>query len=182
MRIEISNYRRTVIILLLATIAATIYIISLKVAYPIFQNTHLSNPLAELHSLFPLYYIAIIIMALSGALCFIFGIKNQGVHILILVLLAIMLWYTKYYLAGFTWEPDSARNLSVSLKIPEILNGYYFPNVEYGAEFPVPYILEYAIVGVSGASNAVYLHLIPFIFIIIFAILIYTLLEAFLVR
>jgi hypothetical protein len=85
-----------------------------------------------------------------------------------------MLWYTRYYLAGFTWEPDSARNLAVSLKIPEILNGLVFPGSGYGSEFPIAHILEYAIAKISGAGYVTYLHLVPLINIIIFTLLVYT--------
>jgi len=55
--------RKTAIILLLAAIAATIYLFSIKLAYPVFQNTRLVDPLAEIHSLPALYYIAIAIVA-----------------------------------------------------------------------------------------------------------------------
>ena len=91
------DYRIKIIILLLATIASIVYLISLKLAYPIFQSTRLVDPLAELHSLFPLHYIALGIIALLGAACFIFRISNRGIHILILLLMAIMLWYTPHY-------------------------------------------------------------------------------------
>lgn len=136
-------YRIEIVILLLAAIASIIYLVSLKSAYPLFQSTRLVDPLAELHSLFPLHWIAIGIMALSEALCFAFRIKSRGIHVLLLLLLAIMLWYTPYYLAEFTWEPDGPRNLGVALQIPQVLHGTMFPYASYGAGFPLSYILDY---------------------------------------
>ncbi len=173
MNSETRSYRNTAIILILAGIAAIIYLISIKTAYPVFQNTRLLEPLAELSSLFPLYYLSLAIMASLGVICFILRVKNKAIHVLILLLLAVMLWFTRYYLAGFTWEPDSARNLGVSLYIPEILNGFKFQYSSYGAEFPVSYILEYTIFNATGASYETYFNLMPLINIIMFTILCY---------
>jgi hypothetical protein len=113
-------------------------------------------------------------MAMLAAACFLFRVNNRGIHILIILLMAVMIWYTRYYLAGFTWEPDSARNLGVSLKIPEVLSGAWFPNADYASEYPLASILEYVLVTASGTSNIFYLHLVPLINIIIFTLLIYT--------
>ena len=178
MRCEVNNYRRTVIVLILAVAAAAIYLLSIKLAYPVFQNTRLTDPLAEINSLFPLYYVALFLLAISAILTFVFKITNRGVHILILLLFSIMLWYTRYYLAGFTWEPDSARNLGVSLHINDILNGAVFQYSDYGAQFPLPYVLEYVIYIVSGMNTSVYFHLIPLIWIIVFALLSYTFINS----
>ncbi len=173
MNSESKGYRTVIITLLLATIASIIYLISLKSAYPLFQSTRLVDPLAELHSLFPLYYVAIGIMALLGAGCFVFHIKNRGIHVLLLLLLATMLWYTPYYLAEFTWEPDGPRNLGVALQIPQILQGAMFPYSGYGAEFPLSYILDYTLVNTTGIDYLVHLHLFPLIGLCLFILLCY---------
>jgi hypothetical protein len=170
---ETRKYRATVIILIMAAAAAIIYIISLKLAYPAFQNTRLLEPLAELHSLFPLYYIALIIMVVIAAVCFIFQIRNSTVHVLILLLAAVMLWYTRYHLAGFTWEPDSVRNLGASIRIPEILDGLVFNYSGYSLKYPMAYILEFIVFNASGATYDVYFHLIPLINIVMFTLLCY---------
>lgn len=170
---EGKDRRIKIVILLLAAIASIIYLISLKSAYPVFQSTRLVDPLAELHSLFPLYYVAIGMMALLGAACFTFRIKNRGIHILLLLLLAIMLWYTPYYLAEFTWEPDGPRNLGVALQIPEILRGATFPSAGYGAEFPLSYVLDYTLVNATGMDYLGHLHLSPLICLCFFILLCY---------
>jgi hypothetical protein len=174
MKSENNSYRLSIIILMVAAVATIVYILSLKAAYPVFQMTRLTDPLAELNSLFPLYYVSIALMAVLAAGCFLFRVDNRGIHILIILLMAVMLWYTRYYLAGFTWEPDSARNLGASLKIPEILNGIRFSNAYYAAEYPVSSVLEYILIMATGASATFYFHLMPLVNIIIFTLLIYT--------
>ncbi|MFC2067621.1 hypothetical protein ACFLTP_01175 [Chloroflexota bacterium] len=168
------KYRITVIILLMAAIAVILYIIALKIAYPIFQSTWLIDPLAEVKSLFPFYYIAITIVALLGVACFVFRVESRGIHVLLVILMAVMLWYTHCYLAGYTWEPDGPRNLGVSLLIPEVLNGAVFHSSNYGASFPLSYILEYTVANATGASSSLYLHLMPLVNIVIFTLLCYT--------
>jgi hypothetical protein len=170
---EINKTRLYIVIAIMATIAMTLYLISIKLAYPVFQNARLLDPLAEIHSLFPLYYIALIVMTAAGVLCIVYRVKNPGIHIVLLLLMAIMIWYTKYYLAGFTWEPDGPRNLGIALKLPEIVEGFHVPGSEYAAQYPISYILEYIIANASGASYLVYFHLMPLINVSVFVLLIY---------
>lgn len=167
------NYRKIIIVLLLAISALAVYLLAIRLAYPVFQNTRLTDPLAELHSLFPLYYIALFLLAVAAVLIFVFRINNRGVQILVLLIFGIMLWYTRYYLAGFSWEPDSARNLGVSLRINDILDGTVFHHSGYGSQFPIPAVLENVIFTVSGMSTGAYFHLIPFVWIIVFVLLLY---------
>jgi hypothetical protein len=153
--------------------SATLFLISLKVAYPLFQNTRLQNPVAEIYSLSPFYYLALILIVVSALLVVIFKLNNKYVRFFVILLAAVMLWYTKYYLAGFSWEPDGPRNLGVAMHIPQILNGFSFPNSEYGAQYPVSYIIEYTIYNLSGMDTSIYFHLMPLINIIIFTSLVF---------
>ena len=165
------NYRVVIVILLLAAVAAIIYLVSLKLAYPLFQDSRLTDPLAEMHSLFPLHYVAIGIVALLSVACFVFRIQNKGVHLLLLLLLAVMLWYTSYYMAEFARPPDSPRNLGVALEIPQVLSGSVFPESYYGLDFPSAYILDYTLVNVTGIEYLSYMHLFPLISIGLFVLL-----------
>ncbi|MFC1904406.1 hypothetical protein ACFLXT_01370 [Chloroflexota bacterium] len=173
MNSETKNHRVTIVILLLAAVSVIIYLVSLKLAYPVFQNSRLADPLAELHSLFPLYYVAIGIMALLGVACFIRRIENRGIHLLLLLLLAVMLWYTPYHLAEFTRPPDGPRNLGVALQIPWILRGISFPQAFYGLDFPTSYILDYSLLHITGIEQLSYLHLFPFVCLCLFSLLFY---------
>jgi hypothetical protein len=161
------------VILLLAAVATILYLVSINIAYPLFQNSQLADPLAELHSLFPLYYIAIGIVALLSAACFVYRIENRWIHILLLLLLAIMLWYTPNYLAGFTHRPDGPRNIGVALQIPQVLSGSTFPGYTYAVDYPTSYILDYTLINITGMEQLGYLDLFPFICLCIFTMLCY---------
>jgi len=168
---ETKNFRVIIVILLLAIVATVIYLVSLKLAYPLFQNTRLADPLAELHSLFPLYYVAIGIMALTGVACFIYRISDRGIHILLLLLLAIMLWYTPNYLAGYVHQPDGPRDLGVALQIPQVLQGNVFPSADYAVNYPTSYILDYTLKHVTGIEPWGYMHLFPLVSLCFFTLL-----------
>ena len=123
---------KILVILILAAVAGIIYLLSIFLAYPVFQNTRLVDPLAEINSLFPLYYIAIALTALIGVGCFLWRIENRYLHILLLSMFAIMLWFTPYYLAGFVKMPDTAARVGVAMQIPQVQNSYlykYHPNL-----------------------------------------------------
>lgn len=57
---------------------------------PGFQNTRLADPLAEIDSLFLLYYVAIALAALSDVACLIWRVGNKHLHILLLMMFAAM--------------------------------------------------------------------------------------------
>ena len=166
--------RKTIIILLLSMVAVIIYLVSIKLAYPVFQNTRLTDPLAEMHSLFPLYYIAIALVALAGFFCFACRIENRGVHLLLLMIMAIMLWYTPYYMAGFSRPPDAAKNVGMALYTPDILSGNMVALSGYCANYPSSYIYSWIFMNTTGMEPLSYMRLFPLLCICIFALLGYT--------
>jgi hypothetical protein len=166
--------RKTTIILLLSAIAAIIYLISIKLAYPVFQNTRLTDPLAQMHSLFPLYYIAITLVAMAGFACFAYRIKNRGVHLLLLLILAIMLLYTPYYMAGFSRLPDTAKNVGVALYAPDILRGNMAAIADYCANYPSSYIYSWISMNSAGMEPLSYMRFFPLLCICVFVLLGYT--------
>jgi len=144
------NYRKTVIILLFIGIAVIIYLLSIFFAYPIFQNTRLIDPLAEIHSLFPLYYIAIVMIALTCIGCIIWKIENKYLHLFLLLIFATMLWFTPYYLTGFTRLPDGPWHVGVALHIPQVLNGDSVAFSRYAISYPGSFIYHYAFLNTIG--------------------------------
>jgi len=144
------NYRKTVIILLFIGIAVIIYLLSIFFAYPIFQNTRLTDPLAEIHSLFPLYYIAIVMIALTCIGCIIWKIENKYLHLFLLLIFATMLWFTPYYLTGFTRLPDGPWHVGVALHIPQVLNGDSVAFSRYAISYPGSFIYHYAFLNTIG--------------------------------
>jgi hypothetical protein len=149
------NYRKTMIILLFIVIAGIIYLLSIFLAYPIFQNTRLIDSLAEIHSLFPLYYIAIVLIALTAASCLIWHIENKYLHLLLLLIFAIMLWLTPYYLTGFTRLPDGPWHVGVALHIPQVLGGDSIAFSNYARSYPGSFIYHYIILNIIGVIKPV---------------------------
>lgn len=147
------NYRKIVIILLFAAVAGIVYLLSIFSAYPIFQNTRLIDPLAEIHSLFPLYYIAIVLITLIGVSCLIWRIENKYLHLLLLLIFAIMLWFTPYYLAGFVRLPDGPWHVGVALHIPQVLNGDSVAFSNYAQPYPGSFIYHYAFLNTIGVMK-----------------------------
>jgi len=166
--------RKIIIVLLLSMVAVIIYLISIKLAYPVFQNTRLIDPLAEIHSLFPLYYIAIALVALAGFACFAYRIENRGVHILLLLVMAIMLLYTPYYMAGFSRLPDAAKNVGVALYTPDILRGNMAALSGYCVSYPTSYIYSWIFMNTTGMEPLSYMRFFPLLCICVFVLLGYT--------
>ena len=166
--------RNTIIVLLLAALAAAIYLFSIKFAYPLFQSTRLVDPLAEIHSLPVLYYIAIAMIAVACFLCFIYHVQNKGIHLLFLILLAIMLWYTPYYLAGFVYQPDGPWHVGVALHIPEVLAGQPIAFSEYAQDFPSSFIFHYSSINILGIKPLGYIsRIFPLLCLCLFVLLCY---------
>ncbi len=163
--------RKTNIILLLCTVALIIYLISIYLAYPLFQNTRLIDPLAEMHVLFPLYYVAIVLIAVAGFFCFAWRINNKGIHLLLLVSLGIMLWYTPHYMAEFSHNPDVARDIGVAMHMSEILNGEAIPFSWYGANYPSSYVFSWTFLNITGIEPLNYMLLFPLLCICMFILL-----------
>ena len=174
MKDNIKPQRKTTIVLLLVAIAAAMYLISIKLAYPVFQNTRLIDPLAEIHSLPALYYIAIAMIAAAGFICLIYRIQNKGIHILLLILLAIMLWYTPYYLAEFVKMPGSPWHVGVAMHIPEVLAGQPIAFSSYAQQFPGSFIFHYLCVNIPGIEPMRYIYLFPLFSLCLFLLLCYT--------
>ena len=163
--------QKTIIILLTCSIAVVLYLLSIRLAYPVFQNTRLMDPLAEVHILFPLYYIAIALIALAGFTCFAWRINNKSLNILVLLLLGIMLWYTPYYMAEFSRNPDVARDIGIALYAPGILSGDAVVLSGYCANYPSSYLLTWLFIHTTGIEPLEYVHLFPLLYIGIFIIL-----------
>jgi len=177
MKSSIDTQRKTISILLLSIVALIIYLISIRLAYPVFQNTRLIDPLAEMHSLIPLYYIAIALVALAGFACFAYRIKNRGVHLLLLGMMAIMLWYTPYYMAGFSRLPDTAKNVGVALYTPDILSGNMAALSSYCANYPSSYIYSWIFMNTTSMEPLSYMRFFPLLCICIFVLLGYILIS-----
>ena len=167
---------RILIILILAVVAGLIYLLSIFFAHPIFQNTRLIDPLAEMNSLFPLYYVAISLTALLGIGCFLWRIENKYLHILLLSMFAVMLWFTPYYLAGFVRLPDGPWHVGVALQIPQVLGGDPVAFSGYAWSFPGSFIYHYTFLNILGMEPTAYISTVfPLLCLLLFVLLCYVL-------
>jgi hypothetical protein len=165
--------RKTIIVLLFAVLAATIYLISLKYAYNTYQETRLVDPLAQVHSLPVPYYIAIVMVAIAALVCLMSRIQSKGVHLFILILLAVMLWYTPYYLAGFLKTPDDLWHVGVAMHIPEVLAGQPITFSYYALEYPASFIFHYQFMSILGIGPMTYIQLFVLFSLCLFVLLFY---------
>ncbi len=175
MESEAESHSKILIILILAAIACLIYLVSVFLAYPEFQNTRLVDPLAEIDSLFPLYYIAIALAALSVVGCLIWRVGNKCLHILLLMMFAAMLWLTPYYLAGFVRLPDGPWHVGVAMSVPEVLDGAPISFSHYAWDNPTSFVYHYSFVSTVGIEPSTYINLFPPICLFVFVLLCYAL-------
>lgn len=173
MEIKAKGHSKLLIVLILAVVAGILWLLSLLFAYSEFQNTRLTEPLAEMNSLFPLYYMAIALVALSILSCVIWNIRNKCVHAFLLMLFAAMLWLTPYLIAGFVRLPDSPWHVGVSMTVPEVLDGYPVAMSNYAWDYPGSFIYHYTFLEVIGIEPETYIYVFPAIFAFVFAILCY---------
>jgi hypothetical protein len=166
---------KTLIVLILAAVAALIYVVSVFLAYQVFQDTRLTDPLAEIHSLYPLYYIAIALAGLSVVVCVLWRVGNRCIHVLLLMLFAVMLWLTPYLLTSFVRLGDSAWHVGVAMNIPQVLDGEQTVFSNYGWDYPGSFIYHYSFVKILGIQPLTYIHFYPLICTLLFVILCYAL-------
>jgi hypothetical protein len=166
---------KTLIVLILAAVAALIYVVSVFLAYQVFQDTWLTDPLAEIHSLYPLYYIAIALAGLSLVACVLWRVGNRCIHVLLLMLFAVMLWLTPYWLTGFMRLGDSAWHVGVAMNIPQVLDGEQTVFSHYGWDYPGSFIYDYSFVKILGIQPLTYIHIFPLLCALLFVILCYAL-------
>ncbi len=170
-----NNLTGLLIILNLAFVAVLMYILSILFAYPVFQSTRLTDPLAEINSLSPLYYAAIALTALLIVCCVLWRIGNRYLHIFLLMLFAIMLWLTPYLLTGFVRFGDSPWHTGVAMSIPQVLDGEHISFSSYGWYYPASYIYHYSTVNILGIQPLTYISIYPLFCLLLFVFIVYLL-------
>ena len=172
----VTNRTTILLVLLLSIIAVICYVISLKVAYPLFQNTRLTEPLASLQALFPLYYVAIVLIAAAGLLRLVSAINSRALDLWLLVLFALMLWYTPHALAGATYQLDGLKFMGVANRIPELLarEPVVSSMTGYGRHYPTSFIFHWICIKVIGVEPFFYLNILfPLLYLCLFVLLFY---------
>ena len=114
------------LLVLIATVTSIIlWLLSLFYSYTEFQNTRLDDPLAELNSLVPLYYIAIGLLALACVGCLFWCRRHRLLHIGLLLVLACMLWLTPYIITGFVRLPDGPWHVGSAVRVADTHPGMH---------------------------------------------------------
>jgi hypothetical protein len=104
-----------------------------------------TDPLAMINVLFPYFWV---ILAALITVCLIVFIKRGSplwLHVLLLVQLSLMLYYTPFLLGGFSWSPDSLWHGGIASYMPAILSGSKFSLTEYGHSYPVSFLVTYGV-------------------------------------
>jgi hypothetical protein len=160
----------------LALVAGLMYLLSVFLAYPVFQNKRLTDPLAEIHALSPVYYIAIALIVLLGMGCLIWHVGGRCLHILLLTMFAVMLWLTPYLLAGFTRLPDAPWHVGIAMQIPQVLAGDPVTWAWYALNYPGSFVYHYAVINIAGLQPMTYIQFFPLFCLFFFVLFCYLLL------
>jgi len=140
----------------------------------VFQNIHGVDPLAMINVLFPYFWI---ILGLFASLCFLslyLDFDTRWLHLLLLCELSLVLFFTPFFLSGFSWSPDSLWHGGVASYMPEILDGLKPAFSHYAESYPLSFITTYCVEQVSGINVFSYtLYIYPPICIIAMTMLAY---------
>ena len=177
MKTGVTSRTKVLVILNLALLAAMLYLLAVFQAYPVYQQTRLTDALAEIHALSPLYYAALVIIALLGISSVIWQIGGKRLQLSLLVMLALMLWITPYLLTGFTRLPDAPWHVGVAMQMPQILAGDSVAFSFYALVYPGSYIYHYAVVNIIGVDPLLYIQVYPLFCMLFFVVLCYLLLT-----
>jgi hypothetical protein len=168
---------KTLTVLILAVVGILLYSLAVWLAYPEFQSTRLDDPLAELHSLSPLYYVAIALAALSIVCCLVWRVGSTAVHLALLLVFAGMLWLTPYFLTGFVRLGDAPWHVGVGMRVTEVLDGASIPFTWYASHYPVSYVWHNVFVTTLGIEPSTYITLYPVACTTLFVLLCYCLVS-----
>jgi len=177
---KITSRSGILIVLIISWISLAIYILSLKAAYPLFQDIQLTQPLASLQALFPLFYIAVFTLLCAAILNILFKNESRMLNIWLLLVFAVMLWYTPHALAGTTYQLDGLRCVAASNYIPEIFQGdkVLSSTVVYCRQYPLSFIVNWIFISGIGINTQVYLNIIyPLFYLCFFVILVYIIVK-----
>lgn len=169
------NRSRALFVLVPCAIAAILWLLSLLSAYDDFQGTRLTDPLAEVHSLSPLYYAALVLAALACAGCFVWRVRSHAVHLVLLAVLAAVLWLTPYLIAGFVRLPDAPWHVGVARWMPEVLDGEPVMFANYAWDYPATFLYHYGFMELPSVGPLTYMVAFPAVSMLVFIVLCYAL-------
>lgn len=149
-------------------------------AYGKFQNQRITDPYAEIISLFPLFYVLLVVNAIL-TLYFIWHLEMKSrLQVTCLFFSCLILWFTPYLMSGFVKQADTPWHMGMANYAPNILNGEHMPFDSYVTDFPLSYIWGYSIISITGIDLiSIANYVLPFIFTLILLLLIYLIFSSF---
>jgi len=158
-------------ILIAAIIFGVMYCLAISLAYEEYSSIRNTDPLGMLHSLFPFCYIVIVLFAALCLVCVLYDVGSRYFYILLLIEFSMMLWFTPYYLSGFSRETDSLWNVGIAKHLADAGGQMMFSS--YYKEYPISFILNHVVMTISGIDAFIYARLIYPLFCIISIVLLW---------
>ena len=145
------------------------WMIIIRLSYPVYQNHIQTQPFAELSSLFPLYFLLIACYGIFSFWVFYTRAVGKYSSFAIIILWAIIIWYTPYAMTGFVKQNDTIWHMGMAANAPEILDGASMPFSSYVLRFPGSYLLGFVIIETTGADLVVLAnYILPLFFTFLF--------------
>jgi hypothetical protein len=146
---------------------------------PSYLNSVQSVPLALPSSLFPVFWLILTSYLLLCITMIYVRVDSVALHVLVLIQLALVLFYTPFAMSGFSWNPDSIWLSTVPNYISDILLGDKVMLSVYAQTYPSSFVLSNFVAEVTGIGVLDFARLYPIFSIIALTLLGYVLASRF---
>lgn len=149
-------------------------VLCLKLRLP-FQNTANIDPLAMINTLFPYFWVLLLAFGVVCIAALFLYPSSRWLHIVLLSQLSLILFYTPFFLSGFSWSPDSLWHGGVAGYMPDVLSGAKLPFSDYAQSYPLSFVTTYIAESVSGLNVFSFtLYVYPVVLIVSITVIAYT--------
>ena len=148
------------LIIIIATIIWSIYILLVASVYPEYIKNINSIPLAMVRLLFPAFNMILLLFVLLCLYVSYCRIENKYIHISLLIIFSLMVWITPSYLSGFIWNPDTLYHIGISSHAEEIIKGQSIMFSDYFENYPASFVLNYIWMQISNIEISVFARLV----------------------
>ena len=156
-----------------SVILFAVWIVTVTILAPFYQNTAGSNPLAMLDVLFPFFWVILLSFVGLGFVAFLKSTNPRWLHMLLLAQFSLMLFYTPFLLSGFSWSPDSLWHGGVASYLPQIFSGSDVALSGYAHAYPLSFFVTY-LVELTGLDIFTFsLYVYPVACTVLFSVLAY---------
>ena len=157
-----------------------IWLCVLLYSYPLFQAARVTDPYASINTIFPQFYMFLVIYIISVLAIFYRYKTGTWTSMGFLFLSAAVLWYTPYLMAGWVKQTDTLWHMGMAANVNDILNGISMPFSSYTSSFPASYVVGNMIYQVTGMElQPLANYVLPLFFTVLFTLIIYIILARF---